>query len=708
MVNLADVLKVRRRGTVYSINNYSKWVGLVNQGLSNDLILKEIWDSVYLTLKHEGLIEDTRISKVYAYVQKLAGLLKRSDLNEGVYIQIDLDDIYLVDSSVITSGFVKVKELYDEVTHKGLPVTLYRAKERDVEMNPYDTGYTIAPHEESQPVVDDLTAIFNKLNGSIYTGKRFITRKNGDKMVQSLVYNKIDSLLTLVNKAETAILNGEEVSNDVIEGINLWEGTKSYRLEGKYEFTTGEYKEGYKNFEWEITGLLSSFNTGVDDSSFSHVGWLGGDEDQYYTPHIYNLRGGRKTSNVSFLTCLYVDIDGVTPEEAEQRLSKSDLPKPTLAVATGGGVHYYWFFNRPAQANGDEYCFIKTWRRLATHFTNQLQGDPQCVDIARLLRIPGTINTKRGVKSEVLYFNHEVSYSIMALHKQYNVTQAPKTQVKQVEDTKPVATKPKQVKAMDRKRDYEEEPDNTTGYNLQVKDDLLTLVQLRNGDTEGYRHTLLFYYKRFGATLSDLETMNNLFVKPVSENDVLAVSKSKGLAGKRPMRATIMSTLNINHTESSQLKQLVPADVVSSRRALRKLSLGYSKTFNAYKNYLNALYSQSSSKKTNKEKALFLGITARQVQSLKKKQLNKHKQVKRDLVASLDELIEVAVDVIEVINMSVLKEEELQSYLSEIITINNSLSALNQVLIDGEEYHDGKVRIRAVESKIKQIQAMVA
>lgn len=582
----------------------------------------------------------------------------------------------------------------------------YKAPKREQPVNKYDNGYTLATVEESEPVIDTLATIFNALNGSIYTGKRFIARKNGDQMIQRLVYNRVDDLKTLVTQAEIAQEAGKELTQEVINGLELWEDSKRFQKKGWSGRLVGDYWEGYKHYEWEITGMLSSFNRGVNDSSFSHVGWLGGDEDQYYTPHIYNTRGGRKTSNVSFLTCLYVDIDGVTPEEAEQRLSKSDLPKPTLAVSTGGGVHYYWFFNRPAQANGDEYCFIKTWRKLATHFTSQLQGDPQCVDIARLLRIPGTINTKRGVTSELLYFNPEVTYSIMALHKQYNVTQAT-TPVKQAEANKTVATKPKQKPTLTKRKEFEEGPVVQSGYNLQVKDDLLTLVQLRNGDTEGYRHTILFYYKRFGATLSDLETMNNLFVKPVSENDVLAVSKGKGLAGVRPKRVTIMTTLNITVEESSHMKQLVPADVVSARRALRKLDDGYSKAFNAYKNYLNALYSQSSTK-TTKEKAAFIGVTVRQIQSLKKVQIVKHKQVKRDLVESLVELIEVAVDVIEVINMSVLKEEELQSYLNEIVTINNSLSALNQVLVDGEEYRDGKVRIRAVESKIKQLQVLAA
>lgn len=592
-------------------------------------------------------------------------------------------------------------------------LTLYKAKERTVRENPYDTGYTTVDVDTSQPVIDDLTAIFNKLNGSVYTGKRFVARKSGDKMVQRLVYNRVDSLRTLINKAETVVSSGEEVTEDVMAGINLWESTQSYRRGGWVDRTTGVYKEGYTNYEWEITGLLSSFNTGVDDSSFSGIGWLGGDEDQYFTPHIYNLRGGRTSNNISFLTCLYVDIDGVTVDEAEQRLSKSDLPKPTLMVNSGGGVHYYWFFNRPAQANGSEYCFIKTWRRLATHFTKQLDGDLQCVDIARLLRIPGTINTKRGVKSEIVYFNDEVSYSIIDLHKQYNVTQASTLTFTQVKG-KRVATK--QAKGVDKqqpkptltpRRDYEQESDNSNGYNRQVKDDLLTLVELRNGDVEGHRHTILFYYKRFGATLTELESMNNIFIDPVPHNDIHAVSKSKGMVGKRPMRVTMMDRLNITNEESSHLMQLVPADVVSARQALRKLSDGYSKVFNAYSRYLNTLYSQGG-KKTTKDKATFLGMTARNVRLLQKIEISQLSKVKEELVDSLIDLIETAVDIVAIIEKSLLDDDELQSYYEEIVSINEQLNVLNNVLSEDEERVGGKTRLRVVESKIKQLQVLSA
>lgn len=588
-----------------------------------------------------------------------------------------------------------------------------RSKQTIVPFTKYDDNFRETTSEEKVGVIDTLTEILNLMNGSIFTGKHYITQKSGEKMVQKVVYNRVDSLKALVKRAEVAINNGEEVPGGVLEAINIWNDTKQYRKGGWTERASGEYEEGYKKYEWKITGLLSSFNTGIRSSSYRHIGWLGGDDDQYFTPHIFNLRKGRRSDAVEFLTCLYVDIDGVTVEEAEARLSKSNLLKPTLMVNSGGGVHYYWVFKRPAQANGDKYCFINTWRRLATHFTKQLEGDLQCVDIARLLRIPGTINTKRGVKSEVVYFNKEVTYDIMDLHNKYNVTQASKVLTFSQEKDRRVATK--QVKGVDKqtnstltpRRDYEQESDNTNGYSRQVKEDLLTLVKLRNGDIEGYRHTILFYYKRFGATLDELESMNNLFVKPVSINDILSVDKSKGIVGKRPMRVTMMDMLNVTIEESSQMLQLVPADIVSSRRAVKQLSEGYTRVYTAYSRYLNTLYSQGG-KKTVQDKAKVMGITTRSVYRYQKEDLSIFNGLKEELVDSLVNLVEVAVDVVAIIERSLLSDGELQGYYDEIVSINKQLKVLNDILADGDERVGKRTRLKVVETKIKQLQVLTA
>ena len=201
--------------------------------------------------------------------------------------------------------------------------------------------------------------------------------------------------------------------------------------------------------------------------------------------------------------------------------------------------------------------------------------------------------------------------------------------------------------------------------------------------------------------------MNNIFIKPVPHNDILAVNKGKSEVGVRPKRVTMMERLNITNDESSHLMQLVPADVVSARRAVRSLSKGYSKVFNAYNKYLQTLYSKVDTR-TTKDKANFLTLTPRQIQHLKKVKLNSYNKTKKELVGSLVELIEIAVDVIGVIELSILKDEELQAYYEEIITINNSLQALQQVLEDGKEVTNGVTRIQTLESKIKQMQVLSA
>lgn len=61
-----------------------------------------------------------------------------------------------------------------------------------------------------------------------------------------------------------------------------------------------------------------------------------------------------------------------------------------------------------------------------------------------------------------------------------------------------------------------------------------------------------------------------------------------------------------------------------------------------------------------------------------------------------------------VIELSVLKDEELQAYYNEITTINNSLQALQTVLEDGKEVTNGVARIQTLESKIKQMQVLAA
>jgi len=104
---------------------------------------------------------------------------------------------------------------------------------------------------------------------------------------------------------------------------------------------------------------------------------------------------GRGKQNLGWIIGLHADIDfkdhDCAPEEIRQRIGQTLLPA-SLVVETGGGVHCYWLFHEAEAATPEAIARIEAaLRRLADH----LGGDPQCAEISRLMRIPGTVNFKR-------------------------------------------------------------------------------------------------------------------------------------------------------------------------------------------------------------------------------------------------------------------------------------------------------------------------
>ncbi len=60
--------------------------------------------------------------------------------------------------------------------------------------------------------------------------------------------------------------------------------------------------------------------------------------------------------------------------------------EPTLVVATGGGIHAWWCLTEPAAP--------AEWDRAIRRLNAAIGGDPNTLDCARILRVPGTPNRK--------------------------------------------------------------------------------------------------------------------------------------------------------------------------------------------------------------------------------------------------------------------------------------------------------------------------
>ncbi len=94
--------------------------------------------------------------------------------------------------------------------------------------------------------------------------------------------------------------------------------------------------------------------------------------------------------NIVHIPCVWCDVDfkDIPREVVAQRLKKFPF-RPSIIVKSGGGIHLYWFLKEPAE-QGD----IEAIEDINHRIADQLGGDHNACDAARVLRVPGTKNRK--------------------------------------------------------------------------------------------------------------------------------------------------------------------------------------------------------------------------------------------------------------------------------------------------------------------------
>lgn len=130
------------------------------------------------------------------------------------------------------------------------------------------------------------------------------------------------------------------------------------------------------------------------------------------------LRGSEK--DISCITTLYADIDvkgsahaqkslPETMDEAVDFLNSLNL-KPSIIVKSGNGIHSYWLLDKPfkIESSEDKEHIVSVFRGFGKYINLEAKKRgwkiDNVYDLARILRVPGTINhkLKNGVKCEVI------------------------------------------------------------------------------------------------------------------------------------------------------------------------------------------------------------------------------------------------------------------------------------------------------------------
>ncbi|MBC8632568.1 DNA-binding response regulator [[Eubacterium] tenue] len=246
-------------------------------------------------------------------------------------------------------------------------------------------------------------------------------------------------------------------------------------------------------------------------------------EDVFLAPNTMYLPK-RRVENIRQFRALFQDIDcegmGLEKTEAVYMIwilyYEGKIPKPTMVTDSGRGVHLYW------RIENAPYGALNTWQELQDYIYYNLKylgADRRATDGARVLRLPGTINSKSDTDCKVLYIDNELEYSIYGLREEY-LNYKPKTYQLQMQQTKKIDNKVICNKFF-----------NSYSLHMERANDLETLCRLRNYDITGHRNMVIHcfaYWKGIYVRDSyELENIviefNNAFAEPLKETEIQAI-----------------------------------------------------------------------------------------------------------------------------------------------------------------------------------------
>lgn len=157
-------------------------------------------------------------------------------------------------------------------------------------------------------------------------------------------------------------------------------------------------------------GTVQRFVTTVGeiDAFCELYGKRGSEYGVYFGVCKREAKSGKKDA-VTRATALWADIDTVKDGLDTDTVARSvhNLPdplKPSIMVASGGGLHVYWLLDAPYDVSTYE---ARSRFEAANMMMGQLVSGDSVHDVTRVLRVPGTYNNKRKPprKCEVLYIN---------------------------------------------------------------------------------------------------------------------------------------------------------------------------------------------------------------------------------------------------------------------------------------------------------------
>ena len=281
-----------------------------------------------------------------------------------------------------------------------------------------------------------------------------------------------------------------------------------------YDDTTDGYIHLIKINENKTIKIYNTTNAALKEV----VEEFNGHKNVYMTPNT-TYKPERAVNNIRQFRALYIDLDGIEGDKhyifyklfelAELEI----IPKPTMITDSGVGLHAYW------RIKNAPYGALHTWQELEDMLYHKLKeygADIKATDGARVLRLPGTINSKNKQVCKVLYQDDELEYSMYDLREKYLNYKHKKQIGNAIKENKKIITN-----------------SFFNSYSLHITraEDLEMLCKLRNYDVKGYRNMILHcyaywigIYERNSDVLAErVNILNNKFKEPAKDTEVNAI-----------------------------------------------------------------------------------------------------------------------------------------------------------------------------------------
>ena len=227
----------------------------------------------------------------------------------------------------------------------------------------------------------------------------------------------------------------------------------------------------------------------------------------------------RRLENIKELNTLFIDLDyyktGKTKDQVLMDLEKNyfnqSIPIPNYVIDSGRGMYLIWLIKSlPSQA-------LPLWKAVQDYLYKQLKcfgADRQALDATRILRVPGSINSKSKTVVNILD-EYEYVYDLREIQNGF------------LPELKPYEKKkgrPSKINYIYRERSL---------YYGRIQD-IIKLCELREYDLKGHRELILFLYRYYLCSftediekaLSDVLELNSMFRQALSEREVIRATRS--------------------------------------------------------------------------------------------------------------------------------------------------------------------------------------